>query len=163
MSEKKILQLGDERLYQSSAKVKLSELEFVRSVAADLRDTMRDFRQRHGWGRAIAAPQIGIFKQIIFAEMDTPLVILNPVVTEKSTDLIELWDDCMSFPELLVKVKRHQSFRISYRDESWEERTELLKNDRSELLQHEIDHLHGILATMRAVDSKSFALQNQKR
>jgi len=66
------------------------------------------------------------------------------------------WDDCMSFPFLLVKVRRHQSISIRYRDElgSVHEWTQMGRAQ-SELLQHEIDHLDGILAVDRAVDENS--------
>ncbi len=120
------------------------------------------FRELHGWGRSIAAPQIGIMKQIIFMETDNPTLLINPVISEQSSDMIELWDDCMSFPQLLVKVKRYRSCRLSYRDAAWQEKSVILEGELAELLQHEIDHLNGVLATMRAIDGKSFALQSQK-
>jgi peptide deformylase len=65
-------------------------------------------------------------------------------------------DDCMSFPNLLVKVKRYKKAVIKYKDLEWKDRQMNLEGDLSELLQHEYDHLDGILATMRAIDNKSF-------
>jgi peptide deformylase len=59
-------------------------------------------------------------------------------------------------PNLLVKVKRHTSLTIKYLDEYWQPQELVLENDLSELLQHEYDHLNGILCTMRAIDEKSF-------
>jgi peptide deformylase len=70
--------------------------------------------------------------------------------------MFELWDDCMSFPNLLVKVKRHKSLTINYLDENWQTQEWQMTDDLSELLQHEYDHLDGILCTMRAIDEKSF-------
>jgi peptide deformylase len=70
--------------------------------------------------------------------------------------MFELWDDCMSFPNLLVKVKRHKSLTIKYLDENWQTQEWQMTDDLSELLQHEYDHLDGILCTMRAIDEKSF-------
>jgi peptide deformylase len=87
-----------------------------------------------------------------------PAVFINPVLDLKSDEMIELWDDCMSFPELLVRVKRHRSCRVTYRDDSWEEQQMSLEEDMAELLQHEVDHLDGILAVQRAIDPRSFAL-----
>jgi len=75
---------------------------------------------------------------------------------------MEVWDDCMCFPDLLVRVKRHRSCRIRYRDLEWNEQTMNLTGDLSELLQHEYDHLDGVLAVNRAIDSRSFALRSQK-
>ena len=67
-----------------------------------------------------------------------------------------VWDDCISFPNLLVKVKRHQNAVIKYLDEHWQPKEMELSNDLAELLQHEYDHLNGVLCTMRAIDDKSF-------
>ena len=71
-------------------------------------------------------------------------------------------DHCMSFPELLVQVKRHRSCQVSYLDAEWCAQTMPAEGELSELLQHELDHLHGIVATMRAIDGSRFALQSQK-
>ncbi|WCT10829.1 peptide deformylase [Mucilaginibacter jinjuensis] len=95
-------------------------------------------------------------KRLIYMNIDKPIIFINPELTDLSEGLFELCDDCMSFPNLLVKVKRHQSLTIRYLDENWQPRQWKLENDLSELLQHEYDHLDGILCTMRAVDEKAF-------
>ena len=69
----------------------------------------------------------------------------------------------MSFPELLVKVHRHHRCRITYRAENWEAQSMIPEGDLSELLQHEVDHLDGILAVQRAIDDKSFALRSERQ
>jgi len=74
-----------------------------------------------------------------------------------------VWDDCMCFPDLLVRVERHRSCRITYRDREWKEHAMVLEGDLSELLQHECDHLDGILAVSQAVDKFAFALKSQKK
>jgi peptide deformylase len=89
-------------------------------------------------------------------------VFINPELDMTSKEMIEVWDDCMCFPDLLVRVKRHQSCRISYHNEEWEKKEMRLEGDLSELLQHEFDHLDGILAVSRAIDGRSFALKSQK-
>lgn len=121
------------------------------------------FREKHKRGRAIAAPQIGIMKRLILMHIDKPVVFINPVFTWKSPEFMELWDDCMSFPDLLVKVSRHKACRLKFRDLDWVEHEQNLDGDLSELLQHEYDHLDGILAVMRAVDNRSFALYTKKQ
>ena len=88
--------------------------------------------------------------------IDRPVVFINPELVNLSEEQFELWDDCMSFPNLLVKVKRHQSLTIKYLDEHWQPQSWDMKDDLSELLQHEYDHLEGILCTMRAIDEQSF-------
>ena len=122
-----------------------------------------DFKKKHNAGRAIAAPQIGVIKRLVYLYIDKPVVFINPVLDEKSKEMIQLWDDCISFPDLLVKVKRHKSCKIKYRDKEWKDQAMMLEEDFSELLQHECDHLDGILAVARAIDEHSFALKSQRR
>jgi len=162
MAVKPILQLGNPRLLKKCRTVKKNELDHAIAIAGDLKDTIQNFRQKFSWGRAIAAPQIGVLKRIIFLEIDAPVVLINPLITAHSQESIKIWDDCMSFPDLLVKVSRYVSCNVIYRDELWEEKEITCSGALSELLQHEIDHLDGILATMRAIDGSSFALQSQR-
>jgi peptide deformylase len=112
-------------------------------------------------GRAIAAPQIGIRRRLIYMHIGEPTVFINPVLIPAGAEQFEVWDDCMSFPDLLVKVLRYRRCRISYRDLDWNEHNRVVENDLSELLQHECDHLDGILAVDRAIDGRSFALKSQ--
>jgi peptide deformylase len=151
-----LLLLGDPRLYEVCEPVIETELPLVNSWVADMANVMREVRAKYNFGRAIAAPQLGIMKRLIYMNVDKPVVFINPELVDLSDGLFELWDDCMSFPDLLVKVKRHRSVTIKYLDENWQPQEWRLENDLSELLQHEYDHLNGILCTMRAVDSQSF-------
>lgn len=161
MAVKEILLLGNPKLYERSKLVDKNELDLAKTTAEDLHDTLLDFRKKHGAGRAVAAPQIGVMKRIIFMQIDEPVVFINPVLENFSEETYELWDDCMSFPDLFVRVRRHKSCRIRYKDINWEDKSMELSGDLSELLQHENDHLDGILAVQRAVDDKSFALKGQ--
>lgn len=162
MSVRRVLQLGDPALYEPSAEVRREGLGAVGDIARDLADTMADFRARYGAGRAIAAPQIAEPLRLVYMDTGEPAVLINPVIADRSEETIELWDDCMSFPELLVKVRRNRAITVRYRDVHWEERTIEARDDLSELLQHEIDHLDGVLATMRAIDSRSFACRSER-
>lgn len=155
-----LLLLGDPRLYEKCEPVLKSELSLVENWVADLDNVMKEIRAKYNFGRAIAAPQLGIMKRLIYMNIDKPVVLVNPEFTFLSDDMFEVWDDCMSFPNLLVKVKRHRSATIKYKDQYWESRELSLKGDLSELLQHEYDHLEGILCTMRAIDKKSFKWRN---
>jgi peptide deformylase len=156
---KEILLLGNPLLNEVSAEVLPGERDSIPAIISDLHDTMMDFRERYGLGRAIAAPQIGVMKRIIYMNTGEPAVFINPALINMSGDEMEVWDDCMSFPNLLVRVKRHRSCRIDYLDIDWESRSMDLEGDLSELLQHEYDHLNGILAVERAIDGRSFALR----
>lgn len=155
-----ILLLGNEELYQISEPVKQDEIESIKSVVQDLHDTLMDFREKYHAGRAIAAPQIGVKKRLLYMFIDEPVVFINPVLEFPDNEMMEVLDDCMSFPNLLVKVMRHKRCRIKYLDMNWKEQVMSLEGDLSELLQHEFDHLDGILATMRAIDNKSFVIKN---
>lgn len=157
--EREILLLGNPALYEISEEVKEEELELLRPVFEDMFDCIRGIRRDCGFGRAIAAPQIGIKKRLICMLTDQPRVIINPTLEPVGDELMELWDDCMSFPKLLVRVRRCRRCILRYRDENWQPQELLMEDGMSELIQHEYDHLNGILATMRAVDSKSFAMK----
>ena len=151
-----ILKLGDPRLYKVCAPVLESELAQVAEWRQQLHEAMEDIRTVYGFGRGIAAPQLGIMKRMFYLNLDKPYVILNPELKGLSEEMFDLWDDCMSFPNLLVKVKRHQSLTLEYLDENWQKQSWTVDGAFSELIQHEYDHLDGILCTMRAIDEKSF-------
>lgn len=161
MAVKEILLLGNPNLYEVCRQIKKDELSEVNKVVENLHDTLMDFRKTHNAGRAIAAPQIGYMKRLVYMNIDGPVVFINPIIDVLSADMFELWDDCMSFPEILVKVKRHKKCHISFKNMQWEDQSLNLEGSLSELLQHEVDHLNGILAVSRAVDNKSIALKRQ--
>lgn len=163
MAVKEILLLGNPKLYESCTPVKKGELKEIKDVVTDLHDTLMDFRNKYNAGRAIAAPQIGVMKRLVYMHIKSAVVFINPVLEDFSRKTIQLWDDCMSFPDILVKVKRHENCRITFRDLKWKKHSMILEEDLSELLQHEVDHLNGILAIQRAINSKSIILKNQKK
>jgi peptide deformylase len=74
---------------------------------------------------------------------------------------MELWDDCFSFPDLMVRLRRSVEVTVRYQDEHGATHLLTALNDLSELLQHELDHLDGVLATDRALDARSFALRSE--
>lgn len=160
---REILKLGDPGLYEISKEVRPEEKEQVGKWVQDLHDTLMDYRKTYGAGRAVAAPQIGVFKRLLYMYMDRPYIFINPVMTFPDEEMYTLIDDCMSFPGLMVKVSRHKRADIHYLDENFKPQSMHLEGDFSELLQHEYDHLDGILATMRAVDDKSLILGQMKR
>ena len=162
MTVREIYLLGNPKLYERSDPVEAEDLQALRATVEDLHDTLLDFRKRYGAGRAIAAPQIGLTKRLIYMFIHEPVVFINPSLKDLSPEMIEVWDDCMCFPDLLVKVRRHKQCTIRFKDLQWNDRAMTLTDDLSELLQHEYDHLDGILAVSRAIDGRSFALKNQK-
>ena len=157
--EKSILLLGNPELYQVCGEVTREELPWMEEVKEDLKDTLLAFRKRYGVGRAIAAPQIGVKKRVIYRHLDTPVLFINPRLAFPEQEMIDVLDDCMSFPDLLVRVKRYKRCIIYYKDLDWNDCSMELEGDMSELIQHEYDHLDGILATLRAVDERALVMK----
>ncbi|MBX7125284.1 MAG: peptide deformylase [Cyclobacteriaceae bacterium] len=153
---KDMLLLGNPLLYQVCEPVKETELGHVPEWVADLHNVMEEIRAKYHFGRGIAAPQLGNMRRLIYTNVAAPKVFINPEIIHSSEEMFEVWDDCMCFPHLLVKVMRHKSITLRYRDAAWELREETFTDDLSELMQHEFDHLDGILCTMRAIDDRSF-------
>ena len=146
-----ILLLGNPGLRVICARVKQFDTPDLRSLVADLRDTLHDFRSRHGFGRGIAAPQIGDEHRVIVIEVEEPVTLVNPVITRRSRTMMTLWDDCFSFPDLAVKLKRNVAIEVRYQDIAGKRATMKVKGGTAELLQHEIDHLNGVLAIDRSM------------
>jgi peptide deformylase len=156
MSGSNILLLGDPRLRRVSEPVRnVSDPAYI-TEKHRLQTTLEEFRASHGFGRAISAPQIGVPLRFIALHLDRAFTIANPVITWKSDETFTMWDDCMSFPWIMVRLRRHRSISLRYLDEHGRTREWLqLERSVSELLQHEIDHLDGILALDRALDRES--------
>lgn len=160
---KEILTLGNPQLYEISSPVTEEDLPMLNEWVTDLHDTLMEYRRVYGAGRAVAAPQIGIKKRLLYMYLDKAYVFVNPVMEFPDDEMYELIDDCMSFPGLMVRVRRHKRAVIKYLDVNMKRQEMYLEGDLAELLQHEYDHLDGILATMRAVDNKSLILGQMKR
>lgn len=148
----KVLPLGDPRLRLVSAQVADPSEGGAKSAAEELSAALDAFRARYGFGRGIAAPQIGIPLRIIALHLPgMPRILFNPEIAWCSTDTFTLWDDCMCFPDLLVRVRRYRSISVKWVGVGGVPQiVEALGPAESELLQHEIDHLDGILAVDRA-------------
>ena len=160
MPERQILQLGNPGLWQKSRDVTDVRSTDLLDLVRDLSDTLSAFREATGYGRGIAAPQIGVLERVIFIRMQPigfcgPLI--NPEITRSSESTMELWDDCFSFPDLMVRVSRASQITVDYQDDRGLKQTLKAEGDLSELLQHEIDHLDGILAVQRAISPQAFA------
>jgi peptide deformylase len=152
-----ILKLGDPGLREQSLPVEDLKSTDFRHHRDRLHATLEAFRDKHGFGRAISAPQIGVARRFIAINLgEGPFTMINPEITWSSPETFTLWDDCMSFPFLLVRLRRHHSISVRYLDEHGNIKSlEQLGRSTSELLQHEIDHLNGILAVDHALDSDS--------
>jgi peptide deformylase len=156
MALNEILKLGDQRLLQKAQTVTADELPVLIPEFKKMDRLILEFRNKYGRGRAIAAPQIGLSRRVICINTGKPEVLINPVIEDVSDEMMEVWDDCMSFPLLLVRLSRHKRITISFLDINMKEQIWHLEDDMSELLQHEYDHLDGILAISRAKDISCF-------
>ena len=151
-----IVQLGNPLLRARS--IEVEDLAEAMAVFRDLRDTLHEFRRAHGFGRGISAVQIGEAKRLIYIEFEgTAYSLVNPVLVWASEETFRLWDDCFSFPHLLVELDRSVSVAVTYRDEHGSPQRLEAAGALSELLQHELDHLDGILAVDRAISTKPAA------
>lgn len=156
-----VLLLGDPRLRKPSTPVRDLSARGLKLDQRRLHSTLVQFREKYGFGRAISAPQIGIHRRFIAMNLgDGPSLIVNPEVTWTSDETFTMWDDCMSFPTLLVRLRRAASISLRFQDErgdaqEWQHVGQVV----AELLQHEIDHLDGVLAIDRAIDRESIVLR----
>lgn len=160
MAVRRILQLGDPLLRSVSLPVPAPSGAIP--VLTDLADTLADFRRTHGFGRGISAIQIGVPLRIIYLEVEgVRYELVNPEFTFRSPDSFEMWDDCFSFPDLLVRLRRSNTIRLSYHTPAGEDRHLEATGGLAELLQHEMDHLDGVLAIDRAIDRDSLATREE--
>ena len=160
MPVRPLLLLGHPLLWTPAAPAEPGSSE-VLELIADLAATLADFRERKGFGRAIAAPQIGRLVRVVFMNVGEPRALLNPRITARSADEMELWDDCFSFPDLLVRVNRAMQVTLAYEDLKGRPHTLQCEGPMAELMQHEIDHLDGILAVDRAAGLDPFAFRSE--
>ena len=161
MTIHRIRLLGDPILRARCEPITKPRSTAVRVIMDDMRETLRDWQSRFGSGRAIAAPQIGAPVRVVFAEMDQPWPLINPEIIDIGNEDFEVWDDCFSFPNLLVRVSRAYRIRVRYQDLKGEWTEVEVEGDRAELLQHEIDHLDGVLAVDRPHGLDPFCLREE--
>ena len=137
----------------------------IRTLVQDLADTLAYWRASTGYGRGIAAPQLGVTERVIFLKLPEaePWPLVNPEIIERSQDRIIVWDACLSFLSIFMQVERHREITVQYQDLQGEAHEFRAGDERnlSELLQHEIDHLDGILAVDRIVDMKTLCSREE--
>jgi peptide deformylase len=165
MAVRTVLQLGDPVLRQKAARVPDPTTGEVRHLVDDLADTLAHWRAETGYGRGIASPQIGILQRVIFLKLpgEEPWPLINPEIVARSEEKIIVWDACLSFLSIFMQVERHREITVRYQDLSGRTLTVQAGEERnlSELLQHEIDHLDGILAIDRVIDVKTICTREE--
>ena len=165
MAIRTVLQLGDPRLREVAKKVGDPAAPEIRALVEDLSDTLAHWRKTTGYGRGIAAPQIGANVRVIFLRLpgEGPWPLVNPEITLRSDEKIVVWDACLSFLSIFMQVERHREITVRYQDlrGEWHEVRASEERNLSELLQHEIDHLDGILAVDRITDIRTICTREE--
>ena len=127
--------------------------ESVRDLA---RDMLRSMYTAHGIG--LAAPQVGVDKQLLVIDLDPetpstpPLVLINPEIISASAGLDTYEEGCLSIPGVYLDVVRPTAVQVSFRDEMGRPRTMKADGLMARCIQHEIDHLNGVLFVDRVTD-----------
>ncbi len=162
MAIKDVLLIGNPKLRQESSEV----IDFnpeLREIIEDLKDTLIHLQETKKIGRGLAAPQIGHMQKVIFFKLsERSFVMVNPKISWKSEETFQVWDSCFCFDvAFFVQVERHKSITVEYQDENGNEKTEEFAGDLSELVQHEVDHLYGILATDHLKDVTQIMMREE--
>ena len=166
MSILKIARLGHPILYQKASPIdNISEPE-IKKLIHDMSETMIDYK-----GIGLAAPQVHISKQIIIFRMIEDqekesneikiTALINPRIIKTSKETDNQWEGCLSIPGMLGLVKRH--FSISYEgfDMSGNKIQQNAEGLHARIVQHECDHLNGIVFTHRLVDKKAYGYEDE--
>jgi peptide deformylase len=165
MAVQTVLQLGNPKLREVALAVGDPTSWEIAELIADLRDTLAFWRSTTGYGRAIAAPQIGVNARVVFLQLPgaEPWPLINPVITARSDEKIVVWDACLSFLSIFMQVERYREVHIRYQDVQGKfcELNAGADRNLSELLQHEIDHLDGILAVDRIIDIRTLCTREE--
>jgi peptide deformylase len=162
-----VLRMGDPRLWQRSLPVSQFNTTELHELLRDLRDTMA-----HLNGAGLAAPQIGVpWRVVIFGVTANPrypgiepvpdTVLINPVLTPLSDELEEGWEGCLSVPGMRGWVPRFKKLKYSGFDEHGKRFAREVENFHARVVQHEVDHLDGVLYPMRIRDLTKFGFNEE--
>ena len=165
MAVRTVRQLGDPVLRTKCEAVTNPSAPEIQALVEDLSDTLAFWRKTTGYGRGIAAPQIGVLQRVIFLRLpgEDPWPLVNPKIIQRSAGRIIVWDACLSFLSIFMQVERNREIRVQYQDlqgTTHEVQAGELR-DLSELIQHEIDHLDGILCIDRVTDLKTVCTKEE--
>lgn len=162
MANKEVLRMGDARLLRRAEEVRAFDTPELHQLLADMRDTMHALN-----GVGLAAPQIGVnLRVVIFevagnprypeAEAVPQTVLINPVITPLKKKMEDDWEGCLSVPGMRGKVPRFIEIRYLGYDEYGNRIDRSVSDFHARVVQHECDHLDGILYPMRMKDLRSF-------
>lgn len=155
-----VLLLGNPSLRKKSESVRNFDDE-LSHLLTDLKDTLTHIQKIKQIGRALAAPQINQMRSVIFFNLpEKSFFMVNPKITWKSEEKFSVWDSCFCFDvAFFIQIERYKSIKVRYQDEKGNEVFEQFDGEMSELIQHEIDHLDGVLATDHLIDNKKIIMR----
>lgn len=151
------IQTWDDNIY---LRTKSEEIKKITPDLEDLADEMFELMYENDWV-GLAAPQIGKDIRMIvvtsrketkkWPELVSETVMINPVITEKSTEMIVSKEACLSVPWVEWNVKRHKNITVEFTSLKWDRKTKKLKDYNAVIVQHEVDHLEWILFTDKLI------------
>ena len=167
MTVRAVLRMGHPLLQQVAAPVEQFGSTELRRLVADMDDTMRALN-----GAGIAAPQIGVsLRVVIFEVTHNPrypqaepvpyTVLVNPVLAPLGDERDDAWEGCLSVPGLRGVVRRHSNLRYRGFDLDGRPIDRTVTGFHARVVQHEVDHLDGILYPMRVADMRSFGFEDE--
>ena len=157
-----VLKMGEPRLLEKSHAVEAFDTPELRELIGDMRETMA-----HLNGAGLAAPQVGVLQRVvIFGVRSNPrypdveevpdTVLINPVIQPIGSEIEDGWEGCLSVPGLRGVVPRYRRLRYQGFDERGERIDRTVEGFHARVVQHECDHLDGILYPMRIRDFSTF-------
>jgi len=161
-----VLRMGEPRLLQKSLAVERFDTPELHALLQDMRDTMA-----HLNGAGLAAPQIGVgLRVVIFGVRANPrypgveevpdTVLINPVLTPLGDEMEEGWEGCLSVPGMRGLVPRYKRLKYAGFDEKGRPFERTVADFHARVVQHEVDHLDGILYPMRIRDLSRFGFND---
>lgn len=132
-------------------------------ILEDLKETLTEHQRVYKMGRGLAAPQIGYKKRVVYIQTEEFTgYLINPSIVYKSPETFDVWDSCFSMEAaFFVNIPRHRRIKVKYTDQFGEFHNDTFTDDLSELLQHEIDHLDGVMCSDHLTDSNNIALKEE--
>ena len=165
MAIRSVLRMGVQSLMQVSEPVEEFGTAFLENLIQDMLETMQSLS-----GAGLAAPQIGVNQRVVIfgieknerypdAEEVPFTILINPTIDTLGTDIEEQWEGCLSLPELRGLVPRYQHIRYQGFDASGKAINRQVSGFHARVVQHECDHLDGILYPQRMSDMSSFGFR----
>jgi peptide deformylase len=167
MAIKPVLRMGDPRLFEVSKNVEAYDTPELHALVADMQDTMNALN-----GAGLAAPQIGVGLQVVIfgveknprypdAEVVPYTVLVNPQLETVDDEMEEGWEGCLSVPGMRGLVPRYKRLRYRGFDAFGNPIDRTVSDFHARVVQHEVDHLMGVLYPMRIGDMRNFGFNEE--